>query len=263
MTAPHETDEFRNAATYTVAVTYTVAGGTRVETAHRRARRVAERVAAATARLGVVVEASAVAGTPGTHGELVAQQRVAFAGANTGTAPAGKPNLLSSYIDPEHERTLVSLAEANRRARERREADAARRRAVGCPNAYRTRLVDDVACKCVYCQPGRHLDLLTDPTATQVWTPRCICSQHVEEPGQRCTTHINTEIVVLDDDPPELQHLEELHSEVTPVTTQTPNYEDHYTDVPSDLQKQPHRLAPGDAHPRRDGSGDASGGGDR
>lgn len=79
MTAPHETDRFRNAATYTIAVTFTVAGGARSRTAHRRAEKAAERITVAAARLADVVDARAVVGLAGQDGELLAPQVVRFA----------------------------------------------------------------------------------------------------------------------------------------------------------------------------------------
>ncbi len=45
----------------------------------------------------------------------------------------------------------------------------------------------DADATCVYCQPGRHLELLTHPSARAVWTPRCICGRPVSDPGDRCT----------------------------------------------------------------------------
>ncbi len=214
MTAPHETDRFRNAATYTVAVTYTVAGGARRETAHRRARVVAERIASAAARLSDVVDASAVAGVPGPDGTLVARRAVYFANANTGRPDRGGDKL-NRYVDPDHERGLASLADANRQTRDHRDADQVRRQAVACLNTWRTPGRPSAACTCVYCQPGRHLELLTDPSARAVWTPRCICGRPVSDPGDRCTRHTDTEIVVLDDDPDDLTTVSNKVREVT------------------------------------------------
>lgn len=62
MTSLHETDEFRNSAAYTIVLTYTVSGGARVQTARRRADRVAEQIANAASRLGSVVDVRAAAG---------------------------------------------------------------------------------------------------------------------------------------------------------------------------------------------------------
>ena len=215
MTAPHEADRFRNAAVYTVEVTVTVAGGARPDTAHRRARVVAERIAAAAARLADVVDASAVAGTPGPDGTLAAGRTVHFANANTGRAARHDGDKLDRYVDPDHERGLASLAGANRQTRDRRVADRARRQHVGCLNTWRRPGGASAACTCVYCQPGRHLDLLTDPSATAMWTPRCLCGRPVPRPGVRCDRHTNTQIVVLDDDRDDLQALHDHCREVT------------------------------------------------
>jgi hypothetical protein len=217
MTAPHETDRFRNAATYTVAVTFTVAGGSRSRTAHRRAGKAAERITAAAARLADVVDARAVVGLAGQEGELLAPQVVRFASANTGHGTYGEPDKLSRYLDPEHERALASLEEANAQHRRHRQADRDRRLAVGCRNAGRQPWDPAASCECVYCEPDRHLDTLTGlASGLQFWSPRCVCGQVVPSPGARCSRHRDTEIVVLDDDAEVLRRISDHLREAQP-----------------------------------------------
>lgn len=138
MTAPHERDEFRNAARWTVCVSFTVAGGSRSRTAAGRAERVTARLASAAARLAGVVEVAAVSGPSWSDRpfEPLAPRTVFFDAANSGQGAYGRPQLLSRYVDPEHERALVSLAQANAAWRAREQADRERRRAVDCANAY-------------------------------------------------------------------------------------------------------------------------------
>lgn len=217
MTAPHETDRFRHAATYTVAVTFTVAGGARAGTAHRRAQRAAERIAGAAVRLSDVVEATATVGLALGDGQVVSPVAVRLPGANTGPALYGDPDKLARYLDPDHERALASLAEANARYRARRDADRARRRAVSCPNAHQLLGREPAYCPCVYCQPDRHLDTLTGLSSSlQFDIPLCLCGQPVHAPGLRCLRHRDLDVVVLDDDPDALtqirQHLREAES---------------------------------------------------
>jgi hypothetical protein len=217
MTAPHQTDRFRNSATYTVAVTFTVAGGARTGTAHRRAEKAAERISAAAARLVDVVDVRAVVGLAGQDGELLAPRVVRFPGANTGHGTYDEPDKLSRYLDPDHERALASLEEANARDHRRRQADRDRRVAVNCRNAWRQSWDPAMSCECVYCEPDRHLDTLTGLTSgLQFWSPRCICGHVVPTAGCRCQRHRTTEIVVLDDDPDALRRISEHLREAQP-----------------------------------------------
>ncbi len=217
MTAPHETDRFRNAATYTVAVTFTVAGGARSRTAHRRAEKTAERITAAAARLADVVDVQAAVGLTGSDGELLAPKVVRFTGANTGHGTYGEPDKLSRYLDPDHERALASLEEANARHRRHRQADRDRRLAVGCRNAWRQPWDPGLSCECVYCEPDRHLDTLTGlASGLQFWSPRCLCGQVVPSLGARCSRHRTVEIVVLDDDADALRRISDHLREAQP-----------------------------------------------
>lgn len=201
MTAPHETDRFRHAATYTVTLMVTVAGGVRPATAHRRAEKVAGQIASAAARLADVVDVHARAGLTGTHGQVLAPRPVRFAAANSGHGTRVDPDRLDRYLDPDHERALTSLAHAEARHREHERADLRRRRAVGCANAGRLGLVALADCPCVYCVPQCHLDALPPGDGVgPTLAPRCICGVRTDTPGRRCTTHQRTPIVVLDED---------------------------------------------------------------
>lgn len=198
MTDRHETDRFRHAATYTVAVTFTVAGGARPGTAHRRAQRAAERIAGAAARLSDVVEATTTVGLTLGDGEVVSPRAVRFPGANTGPGLRAEPDKLARY-------------------RARRDADRERRRAVSCPNAHEFLSRGPACCPCVYCEPSRHLDTLTGLTSgLQFDIPLCLCGQPVHAPAQRCLRHRDLEVVVLDDDPDVLTQIQQHLSEAQP-----------------------------------------------
>jgi hypothetical protein len=131
-------------------------------------------------------------------------QRVRFEAANTGRAGYADPSLLDRYLDPDHERALRSLAAADEAARTRRDADRDRRLAVSCRNA--TPGISSRYCGCVYCDTTAH----TAPDEGTHWRfaePRCLCGTPVPAGGQRCRRHRDTHLVVLDDDPVDLQRL--------------------------------------------------------
>lgn len=208
MGEPHESDRFRNTSTWTIQVTFTVAGGARPQTAWRRAERAAERIANAAARLADVVEVRAVAGMADTEGQILSPSRVRFAAANSGQGTYSEPGKLDRYVDADHERAVVSLAEANARHRARETADRDRRRELGCANTWRTSWSTHRACACAYCEPDRHLDTLTGSSVgRQINTPVCLCGRPDMLPGGRCSLHRNVELVVFDDDPPGLRAL--------------------------------------------------------
>lgn len=209
MTAPHETPEFFNSTEYTVSITYRVDGGARWQTAHRRARKVAERLANAAARLAAVVEATAVGGAS-SDGTLLSTERIRFAAANTGLGTHGEPDKLDRYLDPEFERALQSLAEANAVARKSTEADRERRQDLGCLNTRRLASQLPLRCLCVYCEPAAYehaLQRAETGTPDPLRTPRCICGRAVAAAGLRCSRHRGHELVVFDGDTPALQRL--------------------------------------------------------
>jgi hypothetical protein len=180
-----------------------VAGGARAWTAHRRARKVAERLANAAARAADVVDVSAKLGLV-LGAEVAWTDSVSFSAANTGRGAFVDPELLFRYLDPDHERALVSLEEANARYRQRRAADRDRRHAVGCVNSHRLPWSDTRACTCVYCDPVLHLALAL--RGSREGSPRCLCG----ELSSLCRRHDELVPVVLDDDAPELEQLREL-----------------------------------------------------
>lgn len=205
MTAPHETDAFRNSDEYTISITFRVEGAARWQTAQRRAQRIAERLANHAARAAHVVEVTAVGGA--SHdGQPAMPRRICFDEANTGRGTNAEPDKLDRYLDPTFRRALDSLATANAASRARAAADRARRRDLDCRNAEATGMSDEVACPCLYCSPRGHdlTDRLdqsaTSPTQALV---RCPCGDTVD-PGLRCGRHRGVELVVLDGDPPEL-----------------------------------------------------------
>jgi hypothetical protein len=207
--AAHERPEFSNAARWTVAVTFTVTGGARPRTADRRAERITERLVNAAARAADVVEVSAVAGPTADDGNMLAPRRVQFSAANTGQATYGEPRKLDRYLDPDHERALASLREANRAYRARQEADRKRREAVGCANTHRVGLPGDRRrCDCVYCRPDDHLAARELAAKGSHWftPPSCLCG-HPTPAGGPCLRHRDVEIVVIDGDPEALQQL--------------------------------------------------------
>ncbi len=209
MSEPHESDAFRNADEFTVAVTYTVAGGTRAGTAQRRARKVAERLADTAARTAGVVAVTASAG-PSRRGELIAGQPVRFAAANSGPGTVTEPHRLAGYLDPDHERALRSLRAANLAFNERRQTDRNRRQAAGCRNARLSLLDGPASCACVYCDPGTHLAALhseREHGPSPFNATRCVCGTPVGLAAQRCATHTDVALVDLDGDAPELQAL--------------------------------------------------------
>lgn len=209
---PHETPEFQHAAEFTIAVTFVVAGGKRPRTANGRARRIFAQIASYTARLGHVVEVTATGG-PSHRGTVTWPSPIAFSAANTDAAPAGKPDRFYRYLDPERDRALRSLAEANAAQRVRKEADRQRRSTVGCANTHPSIFNGPRTCRCVYCDPEAFLLALR---ATRRGEPepfaelRCLCGRPVPGPGQRCRAHQGTDVVVLEGDPAALQLLPDL-----------------------------------------------------
>lgn len=211
MTEAHDDPRFRNSATYQVAVTVTIAGGARWQTAHRRADRVAERIANAAARAADVVDVHAQVGPPDAEGRMIAPTPVHFAAANSGTGRLDRPDRLSRYLDADHERALTSLADANRRHRQRRDADRDRRRAVGCVNAVRalwTTTTMPGLCGCVYCDPDLHLVLAEHPDERGGEVPRCLCGRSADS----CSRHADAALVVMDGDLRSLAELAELRA---------------------------------------------------
>lgn len=211
MAEAHETPEFRNAVEYTVATTFIVAGGARQGTAERRARKVAERLTAVAARTAQVVEVTARGGVS-DRGEISWPSPVRFDGANSGRGTHAEPDHLTRYLAPEHERALQSLAAANAAYRDRQRADEARRAAVGCSNANRTRLSPARSCDCVYCEPEEHAAdaRLDEPDGDNPYRVyHCLCGATVPAPASRCLAHRNVVLVVLDGDPGVLSVLAE------------------------------------------------------
>lgn len=208
---PYETPAFQNAAEYTVTLTFVIAGGKRRGTAQRRGERVAERLTNYAARLADVVDLVATGGL--SHkGEVTMPRRVHFAAANTARGQPDVSGKLDRYVDPERDRALRALAADNAAAKARAEADRQRRSALGCRNVYRPLLTGKQHCDCVYCRPADHLMDIRglergDAAGLRFVTPRCLCGHRVALPGQRCTLHRDTRLVVLDGDPPELHLL--------------------------------------------------------
>jgi hypothetical protein len=205
--SPHETREFTNAVEYTVQLTFVVAGGARWRTAHARARRIAERLASTAARAKGVVDVRAVAGA--SHdGQLLTPERVCFDAANSGHGTGADPSKLDRYLDPDHERALASLAEANAKARVRRQADFDRRQAIGCSNPAGLGPGLARPCRCAYCRPDEHLEVRTEPPPV-AWPEagRCLCGRPSIPSPFGCRPHHGQQLVVLDGDPPELARL--------------------------------------------------------
>jgi hypothetical protein len=205
--SPHEAREFTNAVEYTVRLTFVVAGGARWRTAHARARRIAERLANTAARAKGVVDVRAVAGA--SHdGQLLTPERVCFEAANSGHGTGVEPSKLDRYLDPDHERALASLAEANAAARARRQADFERRQAIGCSNPAGLGPGLARPCRCAYCRPQEHLEVRTEPPHV-AWPEagRCLCGRPSAQPAFGCRPDRGQQLVVLDGDPPELAQL--------------------------------------------------------
>lgn len=207
MTAAHER-EFAHAGRWTVVVSFTVAGGARRLTAEGRAVKIAARLVSAAARLAGVVEVRAVAGPTSPTEDFVplAPRRVRFDAANSGHGTYWQPKPRDRYLDPEHERALGSLAEANRAAEARRRAEESRRAAVGCANRYayaRTLRREQVLCDCVYCAPTLFVaGLAPERDAFSFDRPRCVCGRPPDQrERRRCWSHTTAAIVVLEGDP--------------------------------------------------------------
>jgi hypothetical protein len=206
MGEPHRDPRFTNSATYRIEVTVTVAGGARPATAHRRAVRVAERLANAAARAADVVDATVQFGPMSASGGPAWTDPVHFAAANTGPASNGEPPMLARYLDPDHERAIESLTAANATYRHRCDTDRERRLEVGCVNPNRALgHVAWRACWCVYCDPLRHLELAVHPADGP--PVLCRCGTAVED----CRHHLGARLEVVDGDDPVLVELVELH----------------------------------------------------
>ena len=205
---PYETREFRNSVESTVAITFVVAGGACWQTAYRRARRIAERLANTAARAKGVVEVRAVAGAS-RKGEITASERVCFDAANSGRAGSTEPPKLDRYLDSDHERGLVALAQDRTEARARIEADRQRRDAVGCANPWQNWSELARYCGCIYCQPSVHLAERDHPRSS-VEPSRCACGRGASEQTGRCAGHRHHQLVALDGDPGELDRLAAL-----------------------------------------------------
>jgi hypothetical protein len=219
--SPHEAREFTNAVEYTVQLTFVVAGGARWRTAHARARRIAERLANTAARAKGVVEVRAVAGA--SHdGEVLTPERVCFDAANSGHGTGADPSKLDRYLDPDHERALASLAAANAKARVRRQADIDRRCAIGCSNPAGLGPGLARPCHCAYCRPQEHLELRAETRDPSADGGRCLCGRPSAPAAFGCRPHRGQQLVVLDDDPPELARLAARIARSTPDFTQPP-----------------------------------------
>jgi hypothetical protein len=205
MGEPHRDPRFTNSATYRIEVTVTVAGGARPATAHRRAARVAERLANAAARAADVVDATVALGPMSAHGGPAWTDPVSFVAANTGPASDGQPPMLARYLDPDHERAIHALTEANTAYRRRCDTDRQRRLEVGCANPNRA--LGHVAwrvCRCVYCDPHRHLELAVHPADG----PPVLCRCGTGAEG--CRAHLDAQLEVVDTDDQVLVELVEL-----------------------------------------------------
>jgi hypothetical protein len=205
----HEAREFANSVEYTVQITFVVAGGARWRTAHARARKVAERLANTAARAKGVVEVHAVAGA-GRNGELPAPERVCFEAANSGHGTNAEPAKLDRYLDPDHERAVTSLEEANAAARARQQADRNRRQEIGCANPSQLTLGLGRPCGCAYCRPIEHLAARRPASGSAPGghaSQRCRCGRAVDMADPGCRSHRDRQLVVLDGDPPELVRL--------------------------------------------------------
>jgi hypothetical protein len=210
-TPPHESPEFTNASEFTVTITFTVAGGARRQTAERRARKTAARLADAATRISGVVEVSARGGVSYDR-KPSWPSPIYFSAANSGFAAPTAPQRMSRYVAPEHEQALQSLAAANAAFRERQRDDEQRRRAVGCSNAQRAPYgLQPNGCACAYCRPGEHaLDAMVhDDAGPNRWrTYRCLCGVAVSTPGGRCVAHRGVELILLAGDPADLAQLD-------------------------------------------------------
>jgi hypothetical protein len=205
--SPHETRKFTNSVEYTIQLTFVVAGGARWQSAHARARRIAERLANTAARAKGVVDVRAVAGT--SHdGQLLTPERVCFEAANSRHGTGADPSKLDRYLDPDHERALASLADANAAARARRQADFDRRCAIGCSNPAGLGPGLARPCRCAYCRPQEHLEV-RDAETRDPWADggRCLCGRPCASPAFGCRPHHGKQLVVLNGDPPELARL--------------------------------------------------------
>jgi hypothetical protein len=187
-------------------LTLVVAGGARWRTAHARARRIVERLANTAARAKGVVDVRAVAGA--SHdGQLLTPERVCFEAANSGHGTGVEPSKLDRYLDPDHERALASLAEANAAARVRRQADFDRRGAIGCSNPAGLGPGLARPCCCAYCRPQEHPEGRAETHETWVNAGRCLCGRASTAPAFGCRPHRGQQLVVLEGDPPELTRL--------------------------------------------------------
>jgi hypothetical protein len=114
-------------------------------------------------------------------GELLTPERVCFDSANSGHGTNAAPGKLDRYLDPDHERAPASLADANAAARAHRQADLDRRQAIGCSNP--AGLGPGLArCRCAYCRPEEHLEVLAE--AHKAWSDggRCFCGPSLPRP---------------------------------------------------------------------------------
>jgi hypothetical protein len=187
-------------------LTFVVDGGEAGHTSHARARKVAERLASTAARAKGVVDVRAVAGAS-RDGVVLTPERVCFEAANSGRGTGVDPTRLDRYLDPDHERALASLAEANAAARVRRQADFERRRAIGCSNPAGLGPGLARPCRCAYCRPAEHLEVRAAAQEPRADGGRCLCGRDSTPPAFGCRPHAGQQLVVLDGDPPELTRL--------------------------------------------------------
>lgn len=209
MPQPHETPQFANSTEYTVTITFRVEGGARWQTAHRRARQIAERLANNAARAAGVVDVTAIGGAS-WDGKPLSTETIRFSAANSGHGTGENPTRFDRYLDPEFERGLRSLAEVRAAARQTSEADRRRRQDLGCLNTSRSPSLPAARCLCIYCEPAAYehaLQRAEAGTPDLLTTPRCICGRAVGTPGLRCTEHRGHDLVLLDDDPSPLRRL--------------------------------------------------------
>jgi hypothetical protein len=165
-----------------------------------------------------VVHVRAVAGE--SHdGQLLTPERVCFDSANSGHGTGVEPSKLDRYLDPDYERALASLADANATTRARRQADFDRRCAIGCSNPAGLGPGLARPCRCAYCRPQEHLEVRTEAHETWVNDGRCLCGRASTPAAFGCRPHRGQQLVVLDGDPPELPRLAAVIARSTPDRT--------------------------------------------
>lgn len=143
-------------------------------------------------------------------------RRLQFEAANAGCGSYAQPDVLDRYVDPDWQRNLDAVRDAEQRLRDLSAADRRRRMELGCRNAGRTASEPVRFCGCCYCDPVDQLAAARLAVIDDSLKDACPCGAHLR--GATCqdsSIHHRT-VAVLDRDPAALRQLAAYYREHQP-----------------------------------------------